>query len=40
VPHASAAHDGGGHPALRTRECASQAVFGRYLDVTTGLISQ
>jgi len=26
--------------ALRERECASQAVFARYLNVTTGLISQ
>ena len=26
--------------ALRLRECASQAVFARYLNVTTGLVSQ
>ena len=26
--------------ALRTRECVSQAVFARHLNVTTGLISQ
>ena len=26
--------------ALRSRECASQAVFARYLNVTTGLVSQ
>lgn len=39
VPHAGAA-DGGGHPALRTRERISQAVFARYLNVTTGPVSQ
>jgi putative transcriptional regulator len=40
VPDASAALTADGIRALREREGASHAVFARYLNVTTGLVSQ
>jgi putative transcriptional regulator len=40
LPDAGTAVEPGANSALRQREGASQAVFARYLSVTSGLVSQ
>ncbi len=40
MPHAGSPPQAEGDPGAALREGASQAVFARYLSVTTGLVSQ